>query len=112
MAELAGATAALVINRNDPEPGKSGHLRAWADASQIGIPLIVIPKLAGGALKAAVNANPALRVSIRTHAWVAEGAHELERVASASPSADVHLRLQASTTRRAGALRTAPVAVL
>ena len=88
MAELAGATAALVINRNDPDPGRSGHLRAWADASQIGIPLIVIPKLAGGALKAAVNANPALRVSIRTHAWVAEGAHELERVASVSPSAD------------------------
>ena len=111
MAELAGATAALVINRNPPEPGQSGHLRSWADGSQIGIPLIVIPMIAGGSLKAAVKANPALRVGIRTHAWVAEGAHELESVASMPLSAPGHFRLQASTTRRAGALPTAPVAV-
>ena len=76
MAELAGATVALVIDRNLPEPGYSGYLRMWADASQLGIPLIMIPKIAGASLEAAVKANPALRVSIRTHAWVAEGAHE------------------------------------
>ena len=111
MAELAGATVALVIYRNPPEPGNSGYLRMWADASQLGIPLIMIAKIAGGSLKAAVKANPALRVSIRTHAWVAEGARELESVASVSLSAPGHLRLQASTTRRAGARRTAPAAV-
>jgi hypothetical protein len=111
MAELAGATAALVINMNPPEPGQSGHLRSWADGSQIGIPLIVIPLIAGGSLKAAVKANPALRVSIRTHAWVAEGALELESVASVSLSAASHLRLQAWTTRRAGVRRTGPAAV-
>ena len=75
MAEMAGSTAALVINRNPPEPGGSGYLRMWADGSQIGIPLILIPQIAGGSLKAAVKENPAIRVGIRTHAWVAEGAH-------------------------------------
>ena len=111
MAELAGATVALVINRNLPEPGNSGYLRMWADASQLGIPLIMIPKIAGASLKAAVKANPALRVGIRTHAWVAEGAHELESVASMPLSAPGHFRLQASTTRRAGVRRTGPAAV-
>ena len=82
MAEMAGSTAVLVINGNPPEPGYSGYLRMWADGSQIGIPLILIPKIAGGSLKAALKENPALRVGIRTHAWVAEGAHEPESVAS------------------------------
>ena len=73
-AELAGAVVALVVNTHDVEAGSSGLMRMGADASQIGIPLIMIPKIAGGSLKAAVEANPALRISIRTHAWVAEGA--------------------------------------
>jgi hypothetical protein len=74
MAELGGADAAIVINTRDVEAGYSGLERMWADASQLAIPLILIPKLAGASLQAAVREYPELRVRVRTHAWVAEGA--------------------------------------
>ena len=74
MAELAGAAAAIVINTRDVEARDSGLDRMWADASQLAIPLIMIAKLAGASLQAAVRAYPELRVDVRTHAWVAEGA--------------------------------------
>ena len=75
MAELAGAAAAIVINTRDVEAGYSGLVRITADASQLAIPLIMIPKLAGASLQAAVREYPELRVGVQTHAWVAEGAN-------------------------------------
>ncbi len=74
MAELAGAAAAIVINTRDVEARNSGLVRMWADASQLAIPLIMIPKLAGASLQAAVREYPELYVGVQTHAWVAEGA--------------------------------------
>ncbi len=62
MAELAGAAAAIVINTRDVEAGDSGLIRISADASQLAIPLIMIPKLAGASLQSAVREYPELRV--------------------------------------------------
>ena len=73
MAELAGALAALVINTQEVQAGQSGLMRMGADASQIGIPLIMLAKIAGASLQAAVRGNADLSVGIRTHTWVAEG---------------------------------------
>jgi hypothetical protein len=77
MAELAGAVAALVVNTRDVTADESGLIRMAADASLLGIPLIMVAKIPGASLQAAVRENPALAVSIRTHAWVSEGAHGL-----------------------------------
>ena len=75
MAELAGAAAALVVNTLDVAAAESGLTRMAADASQLGIPLIMVAKSAGSFLQDAVRRNPALRLSVQTHSWVAEGAN-------------------------------------
>ncbi len=79
--ELAGAVAAIVINTVDQAVETSGLSRIGADASKLGVTLLMISKKAGAALQAAVKINTELRVRVRTHAWVAEGAQLLVPVA-------------------------------
>ncbi len=81
MAELAGSAAALVINTRDFQAGYSGLERMNGRASQLGIPLIMITKNAGASLQAAIRDHPELRISVRTHSWVAEGAQPLVSIA-------------------------------